>query len=275
MKKTKIAILVVSHNNPELTDSLCEGIIDRTKSVDYDLHVIETGSNLAKLSKFTTLWVNEGVRMTRGFNLIKQYADFTAKCKGYEYEAYHLFVNDAYFIDTQDMTGILYEQMMANTDCGQINPFQSNIGYPYNRQGKMNLSGARKESYAEIVCPMIRASVWNSIPDLLDNNFFYGWGLDYDIPHRLHTNGWRLYVSDSVGVHHQAFTSYRQKEQTEEKLEVGQFMGLARQNMNEGFIKKYGEEWRQVIYDSIPSDVSKESLYLWLHHNDGFNPVKI
>ena len=267
----RIAILVVSHNNPELTNSLCDGIISRTHGVDYDLHVIETGSNLSKLSRYTTLWVKEGVRMTRGFNLLKNYADFTAKFKGYEYDAYHLFVNDAKFVDDQDMTSILWEEMKSHEDCGQMSPYQ-NMGAPYQRQGQMNPSGSRKESYSEIICPMIRAKAWNQIPDLLDDNFFYGWGLDYDIPHRLHTNDWRIYVCDTVGVHHQAFTSYREKEKTEEKLEVGQFVHLARQNMNEGFEKKYGIDWKQVIYDSIPVDVNPESLYLWLHINDGFNP---
>jgi hypothetical protein len=266
----KIAILVVSHNNPELTDSLCDGIISRTKGVDYDLHVIETGSNLSKVSKHMTLWVNEGVRMTRGFNLLKEYADFTAKQKGYSYEAYHLFVNDAKFIDDQDMTTILYNQMIKLEDCGQINPYQVNLSGPHWRQNKVNESGARKESFCEIICPMIKAETWNSVPDLLDNIFFYGWGLDYDMPHKLHTNNWRLYISDEVGVFHQAFTSYREKEKTEEKLEVGQFVNVARVNMNDGFVKKYGSEWRNEIFKSIPDDVNSESMYAWLHYNDGF-----
>lgn len=270
MHKGKVAILVVSHNNPDLTNSLCDGIVKRTKGVDYDLHVIETGSNLSKLSKYVTLWVNEGVRMTRGFNLLKHYADFTAKQKGYAYDAYHLFVNDAHFIDESDITSIMCNQMMEKPDCGQINPYQANMGAPHLVQNRVNKIGARKESFSEIICPMIRAEAWNSIPDLLDDNFFYGWGLDYDIPHKLHTNGWRLYISDEAGIFHQAFTSYRQSTITEEKLNVYEFMEKARTNMNEGFIKKYGEDWKRVIYNSIPEDVSKEALYNWLHYNDGF-----
>ena len=267
---TKIAILIVSHNNPELTNALCENIITRTKGVDYDLHVIETGSNLAKVSKYMTLWVNEGVRMTRGFNLLKSYADFTAKQKGYSYDAYHLFVNDAKHIDDQDLTSILWNEMKDIPECGQINPYQTNIPKAYPLLNKVNASGARKESYAEIICPMIRAETWNQIPDLLDNIFFYGWGLDYDFPHKLHTNGWRLYISDTVGIFHRAFTSYREKEKTEELLNQPQFINLARQNMNDGFNAKYGKDWKHVIYNSVPDDVSKESLYLWLSNNDGF-----
>ena len=265
----KIAILIVSHNNPKLTDSLCENIISRTKKIDYDLYVIETGSNLSKISKHTTIWVEDGVRMTRGFNILKSYADLIAETNGYKYSAYQLFVNDAKFIDDQDMVSILWEEMKNRKDCGQINPYQ-NIGYPHLKQGKINNSGSRKESYSEIICPMIRAETWNSIPNLLDNIFFYGWGLDYDIPHNLHLNGWRLYICDSVGINHKAFTSYREKEITEEKLNIDEFIKLARQNMNSGFEKKYGKNWKNIIYNSIPDDVSRESLYLWMHLNDGF-----
>ena len=264
----RVAILVVSHNNPTLTDSLCESIIERTKGVEYDLHVIETGSNLSKVSKYMTLWVNEGVRMTRGFNLLKTYADFTAKQKGYQYDAYHLFVNDAKFIDDKDMTSILFNEMMSIEDCGQINPFQQNINHPHFRQGYLGI-GTRKESFSEIICPMINAKAWNTIPDLLDDIFFYGWGLDYDIPHNLHNNNWRLYITDNVGVHHQAFTSYREKETTEETMNISEFVNKARVNMNEGFISKYGTNWKRFLYDSVPRDVSLESLYLWLSINDG------
>jgi hypothetical protein len=265
----KVAILVVSHNYPELTDSLCEGIKARTKGVDYDLHVIETGSDRNKCSEHMTLWVKEKVRMTRGFNLLKVYADFTAGLKGYSYDAYHLFVNDAKFIDDKDMTSILYNEMMSLPDCGQISPYQENIGYPHLRQNKVGESGPRKESFSEIICPMIKAEAWKKNPGLLDSRFFYGWGLDYDIPTQLHSSGYRIYITDSVGVHHTAFTSYREKEKTGEKMNTGQFISEARKNMDAGLTAKYGPNWRKYLYDAIPDDVNKEAMYLWLHCNDG------
>jgi hypothetical protein len=270
----RVAILVVSYNYPELTNSLCQGIVERTKGVDYDLYVLENGSGLDNVSDYMTLWVKDGVRMTRGFNLLKTHADLTAMTKGHQYDAYHLFVNDAKFIDEQDLVSVMYNEMMLIPDCGQINPYQQNIGYPHLRQNKMNASGARKESFSEIICPMIRAKTWQEIPDLLDNEFFYGWGLDYDIPYRLHTSAskWRLYITDTVGIYHQAFTSYREKEKTREKLHLQEFVGKARENMNAGFEKKYGADWKRLIHDSIPEDVNYEALFLWLHVNDGFQP---
>jgi GT2 family glycosyltransferase len=268
----KVCILVVSHNFPALTDSLCDKIVQNTKGVDYDLHVIETGSSLDNCSKYATLWVKDGCRMTRGFNLLKAHADAVLKYKtGERYDAYMLFVNDAKFIDDQDMVSILYNEMKKHPDCGQIHPYQSNMHSGFRRLCKMTEGETRKESFSEIVCPMILADAWDECgEDFLDNRFFYGWGLDYDMPYQLHKNGYRTYITDKIGVFHDPFTSYKNKEQTKEKLEVNQFAQLARQNMNQGFVQKYGTDWMQVLMDGVPADVSKEALYMWLSNNDGF-----
>jgi|GEM_PF-4446989 len=268
----KICILVVSHNYPELTNSLCEGIIQRTKGVDYDLHVIETGSDIDNCSKYATLWVNDGCRMTRGFNLLKSYADSVLKYKNNEkYNAYMLFVNDAKFIDNSDIVSTLYKEMEMLPDCGQINPYQSNIYPPHKRLGKLSDNQIRKESFCEIICPMISAKAWDTCgEEFLDNRFFYGWGLDYDMPYQLHNNGFRTYISDNVGIFHDPFTSYKNKEKTKQKIDATEFIKLARANMTEQFCKKYGSDWMQTIMNAVPSDVPKEALYLWLTMNDGF-----
>ena len=269
---SRVCILVVSHNYPELTDSLCESIIQRTKGVEYDLHVIETGSQINNCSKYATLWVSDGCRMTRGFNLLKSYADSVLKYKtGEKYDAYMLFVNDAKFIDDKDLVSILYNEMASLPDCGQISPYQSNIYAPHKRLGKMTDSETRKESFSEIICPMISAKAWDACGDnFLDNIFFYGWGLDYDMPYQLHNAGYRTYITDKIGIFHDPFTSYKNKEKTKQTMDGSQFIQLARVNMHEGFNKKYGAGWMQQLMNAIPADVSKEALYLWLSMNDGF-----
>jgi GT2 family glycosyltransferase len=267
-----VCILVVSHNYPELTNSLCEGIIERTKEVDYDLHVIETGSQINNCSKYATMWISDGCRMTRGFNNLKAHADRLLKYKeNKKYNAYMLFVNDAKFIDNRDIVSILYKEMITKDDCGQIHPYQSNIYAPHKRLGKLTENETRKESFAEIICPMISSKAWETCgDDLLDNRFYYGWGLDYDMPYQFHKHGFRTYITDKVGIFHDPFTSYKNKEITKEKLDTNQFVSLARKNMHEGFVEKYGNNWMQLLVDAVPSDVSKESLFLWLHLNDGF-----
>lgn len=268
----KVCVLVISHNFPELTNSLCEGIIQRTKGVEYDLHVIETGSSIDNCSKYATLWVNDGCRMTRGFNLLKSYADTVLQYKtGEKYDAYMLFVNDAKFIDDKDMISILYKEMKENPDCGQIHPYQSNIYPPHTKLGKVTENKVRNESFAEIICPMISAKAWDVCgPQLLDNRFFYGWGLDYDMPYQFHKNGFKTYITDNVGIFHDPFTSYKNKEKTKQTMDSNQFINNARQNMWSVFQEKYGNDWMQILINEVPQETSKEALYLWLYMNDGF-----
>lgn len=268
----KVCVLVVSHNYPEITNNLCKDIIKNTKNVEYDLHVIETGSDLDKLSDFTTLWVKEGCRMTRGFNLLKQYADSINKMAGNDpYFSYMLFVNDAVYVDEEDLIGSLYDSMKQIEDCGQIHPYQSNVTSVHQRLTKMSSGMVRKESFAEIVCPMISAAAWDACgEDFLDNRFFYGWGLDYDIPHQLHQKGFRTYISDKVGIYHKPFTSYLNRDKTNESLTKDVFVNKARLDMHKGMIEKYGKNWVNVLANSIPEDVPKEALHGWLFANDGY-----
>lgn len=268
----KVCVMVVSHNYPEITNNLCNNIVKNTKSVQYDLHVIETGSDLNKLSNFTTLWVKDGCRMTRGFNLLKQYADSVNKYNGHNpYYSYMLFVNDAVYIDDQDLIGSLYSSMKQLPDCGQIHPYQSNVTSVHRRLTKISDDMVRKESFAEIVCPMISAEAWNKCGEnLLDNRFFYGWGLDYDMPYQFHKNGYRTYISDKVGIYHKPFTSYLNRDKTNESLTTDLFINKARINMQKGMIEKYGNDWVNFLANNIPNDVPKEALHGWLFANDGY-----
>lgn len=270
----RICVLVVSHNLKQQTDELCRKIVLHTHA-DYDLHVIETGSDFDKCSKYATLWVKEKIRMTRGWNALRAYAARLARAKGKpKYAAYQLFVNDAIWVDDHDMITTLYRQMMSTQDCGQIHPYQTHIrdaGYLLRRQsptpvGRNNI-GIRKVSFSEIVCPMIRAEAWERLPDLLDDRFFHGWGLDYDIPHQLQSVGYRCYVSDTVGITHHAGTTFKNREITGAEP-YGAFMTAARDDMYKGMQEKYGEGWPYLLLESVPRDVSPEALHDWLVNSE-------
>lgn len=247
----KVAVLIVSHNNPKLTDSLVEKIKDQTKGVHADVYVIETGSKKDKCSKYTTLWVDEGIRMTRGWNTLRDYADRQDK-----YFAHHYFCNDAKLLDGEDMISSLALAMESTPDMGYIHPYQTVKQPASPLLNRVNDSGVRKVSFAEIVCPMVRADL-----DIMDRRFFYGWGLDYDHSKIIHDAGYRMYISDDVGVEHVAYTSYREGA---DSLKQDQFINLARDNMIEGLISKYGHDWRNVIKKSIPEDVDPTAYNQWL-----------
>jgi GT2 family glycosyltransferase len=254
----KTAIIVVSHNGKEITDPLCRNIETYTKS-PYDLFVVETGSRLEKMSSYATLWVKDGIRMTRGFNWGIKYAIWKEKMEGnFHYDSFWLLVNDAKLFPSDTLTSML--TFMRNTpDCGQIHPFIDNSCSQVLRKSG---SSVRKISFVEIVCPLLsRRAV--EIPDLLDEQLFYGWGLDYEMPHILYQHGLRAYISDDVGVTHDAGTTVKSGNDAQISSVTNQF-DVSRANMVAVMTKKYGPKWGQHLLDSVPADVPKESLLVWL-----------
>lgn len=268
----RIAALVVSHNNPELTNNLCKKILSNTKTLEndlaLDLYVIETGSDLDSLSDFTTLWVRDKIRMTRGWNLLREQADLHAGCLGSAYDAYILFVNDAIWVDDQDLISTLWAQMKATPDCGQIHPYQTQVGSPYLRKPGADLV---RTNFTEIICPMIRGYAWREeCPNLLDNRFFYGWGLDYDMPVQLANAGFYTYLSGKASIEHHAFTSYRDRHITKEAMTQPEFMTAARENMYKGLIAKYNSWWPRSILTQATQlpGTPPDSLRWWLQTNE-------
>lgn len=251
----KVAALIVSHNNPKLTDGLVESIKRQTLGVEVDVYVIETGSDKDKCSKYTNIWVDEGIRMTRGWNTLKDYAD-----RNGDYFAYQLFVNDAKLLEGQDMISYLAGSLSSDEKLAYIHPYQT-TPYPQCPQvNKVNKRGIRYESFAEIVCPMIRKDLWDKV-DMLDRRFFYGWGLDYDHTKLVHDAGYRMAISDDVGIEHVPYTSYR--DGADKNLNQDKFLKLAQENMIQGLVEKYGKNWKQVIRDSIPEEVGTKAFDNW------------
>src|SRR5208282_4026540 len=229
---------VVSHNSKGITDTLCDSICRNTK-VKSDLYVIETGSDLNKLSKYTSLWSSEGFRMTRAFNLGIQYAMIQESHLNINYDSFWLVVNDT-ILDEVDTLTPLVTFMRINKDCAEIHPYVKNSPSMYQQKSGIIISNARKTSFTEIVCPLFSREIVNKY--ILDNRYFYGWGLDYEIPYLIHRSGKRIYISNEVGVTHNAGTTTRIGSDEKFKTMSDQFKA-SRENMIETLEWKWGKSW--------------------------------
>lgn len=255
---SKTAIIVITHNQKELTDSLCKKLT-ATKSL-YDLFVIETGSRVDAMSSFATFWVKDGIRMTRGFNWGIRYALWKEKIENIRYDSFWLVVNDSFF-DEEDVLTPLVEFMRSDKRCGCIHPFIKNSGSSFQRKKEGSL--ARKESFVEIVCPLFSREAIES--NLLDDDFYYGWGLDYEIPYILHKNNLALYIHNEVGVLHNPGTTVRSGKD-EHIQDMRQQFDLSRDNMMQVLLKKYGDKWGRIFLDAIPEDVPKDAFIDWVQN---------
>jgi hypothetical protein len=257
---TKTAILIINHNTPELGDNLFKQIKDYT-IIPNDIFLLETGSDLNKCSKYMTHWVKdfkEGMRMTRGFNHLINYCKWRETIEDIYYDSFWLIVSDSKFIQLDTLTS-LYEFMKSNPDCGEIHPYIENSPSVYLK--KKNNEQTRKESFCEIICPFFSRKAIDL--DLFDNRFVYGWGLDFDIPYKLHINNLRLYISNKVGVIHDAGTTTRSGADEQFKNMSDQF-NESRNNMIEVLESNYGKDWARKFYSNIPGDVSKDAYFDWV-----------
>jgi GT2 family glycosyltransferase len=257
MSINKTCIIVISHNDAKLTDSLCENIIRNTKT-EFDLFVVETGSDLDKISKYTTLWIKDKIRMTRGFNKGIEYALWREKFENVHYDSFWCLVNDAK-LNEQDTLSGLKNVINKNKDCGQVHPFVSNSISPYQRQ--IGAEDFYKSSFVEIICPLFTREA--IIEGMFDDRFFYGWGLDYEIPYLLHKKGLKTYISNKVSVFHTPSTTVLKNNDTQIKSQQQQF-NVSRTNMMSVLIEKYGEKWGDVFLSAIPNDVSKDAYVHWV-----------
>lgn len=254
----KTAIIIISHNQKTITDNLCNNIITNTKS-PYDLYVIETGSQLSELSSHATFWVKDGIRMTRGFNWGIKYALWKEKFIDTFYDSFWLLVNDS-ILDNIDTLTPLVNFIKENKNCGEVHPFIKNSSSSYLKQTQ---GIARKESFVEIVCPCFSRKAIEL--NLFDDDFFYGWGLDYEIPYLLHKNKLNLYIHNGVGVVHNAGTTVTSGKDEAIKTIQNQFT-VSRNNMIEILTKKYGNKWGEVFLKEIPSDVPKNAFVDWVEN---------
>lgn len=264
LKKT--AIIIISHNSREVTDYLCENIIRNTRSL-YDIIVVETGSDLDKISSFTSVWVKEGIRMTRGFNIGIHHALEKEKWNNYDnnekfqYTAFWCLVNDTILDNDIDTLTPLIESMEENKDCGMIHPYIKNAHSPYLK--KQEGSKITKTSFVEVVCPLFSRKAIMLDPNPFNYIFKYGWGLDYTFGDVLYRNLLRMYISNEVGIIHNAGTTTKSGAD-ENFVNIQQQFNTSRENMIKGLKYLHGKEWYKELVDNIPADIPKESLVYWL-----------
>jgi hypothetical protein len=151
--------------------------------------------------------------------------------------------------------------MRANKDCAEIHPYIKNSPSPFLNKDGTIVSNAEKVSFTEFVCPLFSREIIDK--NILDNRYFYGWGLDYETPYLIHKNLKRVYISNEVGITHYAGTTTRIGADRDFKNLEDQFKS-SRDNMMEVLIEKWGPQWGKVFLDAIPSDVSKEAYVDWI-----------
>lgn len=265
-RKIKTAILIVSHNSKEMTTALCQKI-ERNVKCPYRLLVIETGSNKNELTDYSTLWVPDGIRGSRGFKKGWEYLSWMEQYHGEHYDTVWCCVNDA-ILKEEDFLTPLVNFIRITPDCGEIHPYFNPNSNNDCDQWKKNEGLARKESFCEIVCPVYSRKAMDI--GLFEESFYYFWGIDYEQPYLIHKNNLRVYISNQIEVEHHGGTTAKSGKDGE-FASLKQQYDTSRANMKEALVKKYGPNWARVFQDAIPSDViHSQAFYHWVTRNGDF-----
>jgi len=263
----RTAIVIVSYNSPEMTDGLVETIRKVIKR-DNDIYVIDGGE---RKSEEADIWFGSkkggDIRMTKKIIAGLWYSGRIEEWQGeFLYDSYWILVNDVILqsdVLTPMMRYIERDKMEGNKAVGMIHPAIENSPC----QTLLPDGKIKKVSFVEFICPLFSREVIENV-DLFDGRFHYGWGLDYEIPHLLFREGYRVYVDGRVSVIHNAGTTVKMGADKDFSTISEQFKA-SRENMLSVLREKYGKKWGQIFLDAIPPDVEKYSYRFWVEKFTG------
>jgi GT2 family glycosyltransferase len=190
-----VAIVITNFNMPERTDALCDSITKRV-NCDYELIVVDNGSNIAKPSPYTRVQLFENIQTTRGWLAGLDYAD-----KIGEFDYYLFLITSAEFdYGAYDPIRPMVEFMDAHPEAVGIHPAltkdsTTSWSHLITRGGGV----PRKTWMIDNICSMYRADWFNSI-GRFDKNLTYAWGIDLETCYKARKQGRSLWVHEGVKV---------------------------------------------------------------------------
>jgi GT2 family glycosyltransferase len=200
----KTAAFILNHNLPDYTDMLYESLKPYERN-DYDLFVIDNGSNKEGKSKHTSLELEENVYFGGGFNAAMQY---TLESK--EYDSM-MFLNNDLTVHPYNFVKGLREEMLSGYDI--VSPSFYNVEPNKQCHWKSMHSWSAKDTrpvdYIDFQCPLISRRLLEEVKEV-DINLKYGWGLCFYFALLAKQKGWELGMVDRCCVlHHNSLTVKR------------------------------------------------------------------
>jgi hypothetical protein len=196
----KVAVLAASSNRPDLVRSLA-GYLDRNAALDYDLYVVEEGTDDDRLCEFSTVRIPEGSGKgtTYAHNVILEEARQAAKASGVAYDYYWVLMGDVAFAEGEDAMAVLVSTMEQVPELGILSPTSVEGTYP--ASAREPAGGWRPVATCNYRAFMIRGEVIETV-GFLNPEFRLNWGAIHELSHLLHANGWTVGYSDDVDCRH-------------------------------------------------------------------------
>lgn len=243
-----ILIATLNYNLPTLTDNLAAQI-KQSRFTEYELMVVDNGSQAKNVAKSTTHVLAENVFFGGGVNVI---LDYFLKSN---HEYVMILNNDLIF------HGYHYISQMLDTakqfDIAVLSPSVVNAEIDQCHWKQMHCWGTndiRIVEWVDFQAPMLRRDICSLISPL-PSELYLGWGVDFYTGLLSRQNALKTAVHDGLTVTHLNSQTFRQTTLT---ITCDQFCRAAEHNMNELFLndknyaieyismRKYGEEYNYI-----------------------------
>ncbi len=200
----KVATVILNRNLPKVTDRL----VDHLKLYDdelTDIYVLEAGSDMDKLSSYTTWHANwkeaqeNGLRYSRGMNYaLKQLWD---ESKFKEYDAFLLLTNDTELEEKETVRPLL-KVMKEHPYVGILSPCSHNWGERFLLKEKETKYFWFIHNNAYMLRREFIESIYNIDDDfkyfLFDGDNFRGYCSEHEIIAKAYANDWAAAITNEV-----------------------------------------------------------------------------
>ena len=229
----KVAALIVNYNMPERADALAEHIMAHCPA---DVFLIDNGSDLCEPASHTNIWLSRNEQTTKGW-----LAGYRA-VQG-NYDAYWFLITSAEFIGGDPLTPML-RCLSLYSHCVGVHPALSADSTTSWEHMKTILPGGYRRAWMiDNIAALYRADWFDANP--FDPELIFAWGIDLELGYKARLAKKSMYISEPAGIKKVTDIGYsmnRMGMTADERREK------ARANMNEVFTKKYGENWKELMY---------------------------
>lgn len=192
----KVLVTILHYNSPRFTDVLYRQLKPYERE-DYDLLVIDNGSEPGRSSRYAGLVLPENLFFGGGLNLA-----FELVRKQPEYEAL-FFLNSDLIVHGFQLVRLLWREMCRH----QLTLLSPAVMYPhefqwYQRQMfNWGSAGTRPVRCMDFQCPLIHRRLIEAVP-VLPKELCLGWGLDFLLALACLDRNWQMGVTDLISVIH-------------------------------------------------------------------------
>jgi glycosyltransferase involved in cell wall biosynthesis len=234
----KVSVCILNYNMPQMTDELVEHLREKIK-IDYDLIVVDNGSDMAANPKSTTHRFEDNRRVTGGLNRCL----YNAKGS----DAVWLLTNDSWIDNDVDPLQTMLSKIKEDTGVVHPSLIPPTPEYYYKWMLTTNKTKQVVECpMVDMICPLYTKKALDTFGWKFDERFEQGWGIDYDSCYTVRQNGLKVLVDFDVVSTHKTSTTYKSGKDPLFKNKE-QYYKAAYSDMTKGLTEKYGRDWKKLI----------------------------